>query len=210
MSYVSRSTTPSSIKSPPIPLYFPLISLIKQLFGIDPETLVLLGALGRSSGAEADLFQSSPFDQSETTWDPDSNTGAPTSADPQSSQSPMDIEKGPVVAVLTQNDLKPLYSASAHSVKAGLRAMAEHQASSEEPNGSWTISLSFPARTSMDIFLSPVKLTSSIASGAVNAATGIFDHSGAVLSALSMLNKPVASVADVIGLRRSETVAAST
>jgi hypothetical protein len=211
MTYISQSTTPSSSQSSPsTPLYFPFISLLKQLLGIDSETIMLLGALGQSSGAEADLFLSSPFDHSETIRKTVSNTEELTN----SHISQPSIEASPIIAYLTRYKTDSSPSASSDSVKAGIRAAAECQPDSEEGTAPWSILLSFPPGPSIhiqDLILSPVKLTSSIASGAMTATTGIIGHSSsAVGSALSALSRPVVSVVDATGWRRTEAAPAST
>jgi hypothetical protein len=211
MTYISQSTTPSSSQSSPsTPLYFPFISLLKQLLGIDSETIVLLGALGRSSGAEAELFLSSPFDHSDTIRNTVSNTGEPMN----SHVSQPSTDSSSIIAYLTRYKTDSSPSTSTDSVKAGIRAAAECQADSEEGIAPWSILLSFPLGTSIhiqDLLLSPVKLTSSIASGAVNATTGIIGHSSNVVgSALSALGRPVVSVVDAVRWRRTETAPAST
>jgi hypothetical protein len=210
MTYISQSTTPSSSQSSPsTPLYFPFISLLKQLLGIDSETIMLLGALGQSSGAEADLFLTSPFDHSETIRKTVSNT-----EEPRNSYISQPSTDSSIIAYLTRYKTDSSPSASTDSVKAGIRATAECQADTEEGIAPWSILLSFPPGPSIniqDLLLSPVKLTSTIASGAVNATTGIIGHSSnAVGSALSALGRPVVSVVDAVGWRRTEAAPAST
>ncbi|KAG8828335.1 hypothetical protein FRC17_007531 [Serendipita sp. 399] len=63
VSYFSHSTA-TSAKEPlaPAPIHFPLLSWITRFFRIDPETLLILGASGCSSGEESHLFVSTPFD----------------------------------------------------------------------------------------------------------------------------------------------------
>jgi hypothetical protein len=204
MTYISQSTTPSSPQaSPSIPLYFPFISLLKQLLGIDSETIMLLGALGQSSGAEADLFLSSPFDHSEPIRKTVSSNGEPGNSYP----SPVSTDSSPIITYLTQYNTDSCPSTSTTLVKVGIRAAAEYQATHEEAAAPWSILLSLPPGSIQDLLLSPVKLTSSLASGAVSATTGILSHSSnAVGSAFSALSRPVVSAVDAVGWRRTGTV----
>lgn len=203
-SYISHSTTSSASQSPPTPMYFPFISLIKQLLGIDPETMMLLGALGRSSGAEADLFLSSPFDNSE------SRTKA-VSTIPESIDH-TDSTHHPVIALLTQSTVESSQSTSARSLKAGLCAVAEYESDLGEstPSGFQTILLSLTPgapENIQNLLLSPVKLTTSLASSALNVTTGIIGHSSnTVGTALGAVSRPIMSA---VGWSRSETVPTS-
>ncbi|KAG8760350.1 hypothetical protein FRC14_003362 [Serendipita sp. 396] len=76
LSHFSHSTAPSS-KEPlaPTPIHFPLLSWITRFFKIDPETILLLGASGRSSGEESHLFVSTPFDLQSTELRSDETEG---------------------------------------------------------------------------------------------------------------------------------------
>ncbi|KIM29941.1 hypothetical protein M408DRAFT_99118 [Serendipita vermifera MAFF 305830] len=207
LSYISHSTTPSSSQIPPTPLYFPFISLIKQLFGIDSETITLLGAFGHSSGAEADLFLSSPFDNIESNKNSVSTT---------TESIDRDSTHHPIIALLTQSTVESSPSTSAHSLKAGLSAATEYasgEASESTPSSFRTVLFSFPNGTPPnipDLLLSPVRLTSSLASGAMNITTEMIGHSSsAVGTALSAVSKPVLSAVGNIGWGRSSTVPAS-
>lgn len=154
-------------------VHFPFLQTILKVLGIDEETVVLLGAQGHSTSLGSELFPSSPFDAEESNDQSfDENAEETTS------------RRSPIIALLTQ----PSGESSSHSIRAGLRAVAEYN----ETEG---LLLTFPPRVPFgiqDVLLSPVKLTKSLASGTYDLTAGVVNYSSsAVGNVVGAITRPL-------------------
>lgn len=159
--HFSHSTQPSPTQIiPHAPLHLPLLSLIQQLFGIDPETAILLT---HSSSADCDLFLSSPFDltsekTTEATDGGNQSTGSTNSLEIEKSHRFLTIFSG------TPNEKTAL-----NTVRNGIRIAAEYAPQTSSLRLIVTpFSLLPSSSLFMNILYSPVNLTSNAVQLAVS------------------------------------------
>ncbi|CAG8571208.1 12175_t:CDS:2 [Acaulospora colombiana] len=183
LSYFSHSTDTSSNRSvPPTPIHFPFLSIIKRIFTLDSETVLLLGVLGHASGAEADLFLSSPYDLPELA---SSSEGEPEVVETIDS----------TVTLLTQaQEGSP--RAALISLRRGLTANIE-----EDPSFTTDSTLALlptlPLQVIQNILWAPISVTSSITSNTLNTTSQVMKKSTSMMGdALHIAFKPALSAID--------------